>query len=417
MKKLFTIILLFCAHLITYFTAQAQNCRYNDPVFNEITITQNVQYGTNTTIGGAEKVLKFDFYEPKNDALTLRPLVIMAHGGSFVAGDENSPDIVSIAKDLAQRGYCVASINYRLIDGLPQFPLDQFMMKGASLAIFDMKAAIRFFRKDAANDNLYKIDPNYIFIGGASAGAITAVHAAYLSADDNIPTFLTDFIALNGGLEGNSGNDGYPSNVSGVINLCGAIKDTAWIQKNEPPIMSEHGDNDGTVAYGKGFAVVSGIPIVELDGSYVIHQKTNQLGMNSFLRTIPNGEHMAHAMPENAPQTLNDIISFLYPLLNTNEPQCTPLAVPQITNNLNNTNLTLYPNPTTQTTLITLNNPNHTPIQNVKIISLQGQVLSEIKTTNNNTTLQIPTQNLPAGAYQLLISTPTQIIQKTLLIQ
>ena len=37
----------------------------------------------------------------------------------------------------------------------------------------------RYFREDAATINKYNIDPNHIYVGGASAGAIMAVQVEY----------------------------------------------------------------------------------------------------------------------------------------------------------------------------------------------------------------------------------------------
>ena len=38
-----------------------------------------------------------------------------------------------------------------------------------------------------------------------------------------------NYVAENGGLEGNSGNEGYDSHFQGVINLSGAVGDTDWL--------------------------------------------------------------------------------------------------------------------------------------------------------------------------------------------
>ena len=54
--------------------------------------------------------------------------------------------------------------------------------------ISDAKAAIRYFRKDAAtNGNIFGIDPNQIYIGGYSAGAILAVNLAYINDTVGVP--------------------------------------------------------------------------------------------------------------------------------------------------------------------------------------------------------------------------------------
>ena len=57
----------------------------------------------------------------------------------------------------ARRGYVAASIDYRLYDGV-LFPTpDSLVMADEMLkAVSDMKAAVRFFREDADQSNIYK---------------------------------------------------------------------------------------------------------------------------------------------------------------------------------------------------------------------------------------------------------------------
>ncbi|PIZ56114.1 MAG: carboxylesterase, partial [Candidatus Tagabacteria bacterium CG_4_10_14_0_2_um_filter_40_13] len=53
-----------------------------------------------------------------------------------------------------------------------------------------MKAAVRYFRKDAATANLYKVDPNVAFIGGISAGSFIGIYYSYLDQPSEIPTSI-----------------------------------------------------------------------------------------------------------------------------------------------------------------------------------------------------------------------------------
>ena len=58
-----------------------------------------------------------DIYQPTGDNVTHRPLVILAHGGSFVNGTRSSDyPITALCADLAHKGYVTVSIDYRLID-------------------------------------------------------------------------------------------------------------------------------------------------------------------------------------------------------------------------------------------------------------------------------------------------------------
>jgi len=323
------ILLVFSTFLFSLQIIIAQTAcgdRYQTDIFTDVTVTQDVQYGSNTDAAGELKNLIFDFYEPTNDVLAARPLIIWAHGGAFVTGNENASDIITLCEAFSKKGYVNASINYRLLSTpyiLEQVaagvPVEDVFFDGVVKAVGDMKAAIRFFRQDAANENIYNIDPTQIYIGGASAGAMTAIHAAYLNeaADFDNYTVLDamQFINANGGFEGNSGNDGYSSAVSGVINLCGAIASVDFMQANEAPIVSIHGDEDSIVPYALGYSSANGIDIIEMQGSFLINEQANSLGINSALWTLVGEEHMAHANDANFPQTISFISDFLYPLI------------------------------------------------------------------------------------------------------
>ena len=151
-------------------SAQCDGERYREFIFESLDITTDVQYGNNYDLNGNDVALLLDVYEPSGDSQELRPLVIFAHGGSFVGGSKEGADVVPICQDLAKMGFVTSSINYRL--GLPltlalQEPATEAVMRG----YHDMKAAIRFFRKDIAeNGNTYGIDTDEIYIGGVSAG-------------------------------------------------------------------------------------------------------------------------------------------------------------------------------------------------------------------------------------------------------
>src|SRR5690625_7320084 len=67
--------------------------------------------------------LKFDFFEPKEDSLELRPLVLLCHTGSFLPHPLNesvngSKDddyaTIDIARRLAKMGYVEDNMDYRL---------------------------------------------------------------------------------------------------------------------------------------------------------------------------------------------------------------------------------------------------------------------------------------------------------------
>ena len=187
-----------------------------------------------------------DIYQPSNDTTTDRPLLIFAHGGTYVAGNKNNPTMVSLCEAFAKRGYVTASIQYRLTSALNLILPNAYDIFSQTVlnAVSDMKAAVRFFRKDFfENGNTYGINPNQIFVGGNSAGAVTAAHLTVID-ENQIPNEFQSYFDLAGGMQGNSGNFGYSSEVNGAILLAGAINSVDFIDVDDKPIVSLHAIDD-----------------------------------------------------------------------------------------------------------------------------------------------------------------------------
>lgn len=269
-------------------TSTCDGGRFYDKLYT-VDKTSNVNYGQNVNFYGQNQTLRFDFYEPEGDTLEKRPLIIWAFGGSFLFGDKLSPDIVQLSNEFAARGYTCAAIDYRI----SFFPINQYQTLTAVVrAVHDMRAAVRFFRKDAMTDNIYNIDPDRIFVGGVSAGGITAVQVGYLDLDSEVPSAVAGETDSLGGIEGLSGNLGYSSKPNLIINLCGAVGDTNWIEPNDIPIVSLHGTNDGTVPIGSEEIEVNGVPIgFFVDGSASLHVRADNMGVDNLLHTWYGAGH------------------------------------------------------------------------------------------------------------------------------
>ena len=54
-----------------------------------------------------------DVYEPTGDTMAFRPLIIWAHGGSFLGGDKGDSDVAALCQRFTKRGFVCASVNYR----------------------------------------------------------------------------------------------------------------------------------------------------------------------------------------------------------------------------------------------------------------------------------------------------------------
>ncbi|MDG2275346.1 MAG: alpha/beta hydrolase [Flavobacteriaceae bacterium] len=142
--------------------------------------------------------LKLDVYYPDNNS-TNRPVFMFIHGGSFVGGSKSKSEIISMADYYSSRGWVFVSIDYRTatnvgtnysgiapqiwIDSLEQTTAQEYIPIGIAMyaAQRDAKAALRWI---VANTSLYKINTDYITVGGGSAGAITAITLGISNQED-----------------------------------------------------------------------------------------------------------------------------------------------------------------------------------------------------------------------------------------
>ena len=274
------------------------NNRYIDEIF-DVDIEYNVQYGQNInqSLLGSQYTedLYMDIYTPYNDESDNRPLIFFMFGGSFVSGSRSSSDIVALCTKYAKRGYVAVAIDYRLSQHLLLFnPNEENAYKAVMKAVHDVKAAIRYFKMNDELYDDYKIDVNRVFTGGYSAGAVTAINAAYLNEFEELPEFLIDDFDGIGGFEGFSGNPGYSSEFHGIVNLSGAVGSQDWIIQGDIPIVSMHGDQDDTVPYDNSLITLFGLNIA-VDGSYIIHDRMLELGNYSALHTYYNQGHAPYS--------------------------------------------------------------------------------------------------------------------------
>ena len=128
-----------------------------------------------------------DIYEPEGDANTMRPLIIMGHGGFFIGGENDNPDVLALCQDLTKMGYVVGSITYRL--GVDNF-LDVSNALGPVrvAGIPRRESCSALFQKNGAEDgNPWGIDPDRIYFAGVSAGGFIGLHMAYVDDESEIP--------------------------------------------------------------------------------------------------------------------------------------------------------------------------------------------------------------------------------------
>ncbi|KUG08239.1 alpha/beta hydrolase [Solirubrum puertoriconensis] len=367
--------------------------RYWQPRFQQVTVTRGVEYGSAPDLTGNTQVLRLNLYEPAGDTVRRRPLIVFAHEGAFLTGNCDDAFMNAICTRMAQLGYVAASIDYRV--GF--FPLDSLNVGQAAVrATQDMRAVIRFFRRDAATVRQYRVHPNYIFAAGSSAGGFMALQVGYLDKPSEVPSYIN----LNrlGGLEGNSGNPGYSSRVAGVINLSGALGSLSWLEPGNVPLCSVHGTADAVVPYGVGKAWgFAASP--RLFGSGAIKPQADALGIPNVLRTLRNAPHVPYngSSPSSVAYfdtTYQTVRAFLRPLLR--QPG-TVLSAAQSNNLVSE--LQVYPVPAQQ--LIVLEATGQQPFRprQVELLDAKGRVVRRFLWDKPR--MLIPRDNLPEGTYYL----------------
>ena len=226
------------------------------------TVMTDVVY---STIPGY-RPLHLDLYRASVNA-TPHPLVVFVHGGGWWAANQRAAsaflDFPAVLANLAQRGYVVASIEYRLSGEAP-FPAQ----------LLDLQEAVRFLRANAAR---FGIDPAKVALWGISAGAQLAAYdavtcgTASAGSFDKAPGGESDCVQGLVGWFGPYDLDAHVRETKGDASVrallhCGAdacapaaLADSSpirFVDAKDPPVLLIHGTDDLQVlpAQSKAFA-------------------------------------------------------------------------------------------------------------------------------------------------------------------
>jgi len=223
MKKLVCSLLsLIVLASFSYVRAEEKGVRYLMEVFPDVSVQKDVVFGQVKDRSGKMLDLTMDIFQPKNDTLIKRPLVVWIHGGGFVSGSKEN--MLSRCDGFAKLGYVAVTINYRL-----SRTLTGVIETAVSDAVADSQLAIDFLRTHALE---YGIDVDQIFVGGSSAGGITSLHLAY---------------------ENNGWNK---QGILGVVDLWGALFDLSCVDPTDPPVIIIHGEQDNVVPFALSPALI-----------------------------------------------------------------------------------------------------------------------------------------------------------------
>ena len=251
------------------------NTRYLDTVFTATSTQTGIPYGASAIFGDSmASPLLLDLYAPSEDTAAARPVLVWIHGGGFVSGTRTAGQIPRLARSMALRGYVSVSISYRL-----RSPGERAADPGNTVrdAVHDARAAVRWVR---ANSAAHRLDPTRIAVIGSSAGAVTALFAAYEDAWG----------------EGESGNPGVSSDVQAVVSFWGSLPGAAdsVMQAGGPPLLIFHGTEDTTVPFSEAEELVA---------------RAVEIGLPHRLVTLTG---QGHAAWNNVPLFEAEMAPFLY---------------------------------------------------------------------------------------------------------
>lgn len=279
--------------------ANGQYCtndlRYTETSFfdsSEITIATNIQYGTALDFQGNQDTLLLDLYYPNLtiDTAAKRPFIMLLHGGGFSSGGKQIGDIRDLCIHLTLRGFVCASIGYRLGHDFSEYG----QYKARYRAIQDGHAAMRFVVNNA---NAVRIDTSWLFVGGQSAGALTALGVVYADPFelDSI-SLLYNATATSvelGNLYTSGNNLTNTFSIKGIFNNWGGIVESEVDIHEMIPTIAFHGELDTLVPIDADNSFIH----YTLNGSRAIH---NDLVSNNICSELTVDTTGGHGVYRNA---------------------------------------------------------------------------------------------------------------------
>ncbi|MBL7808081.1 MAG: alpha/beta hydrolase, partial [Saprospiraceae bacterium] len=193
MKKQF--LFLACMLCSVYMVAQNP---YTTKQYS-VRVEKDLVYGAMPNYAGISTTLLLDLYKPVGDNNPSRPLLVLVHGGSWLGGCKEG--FANMAAEMAQRGYVVAAVNYRLgwhKSGGPIANPFTDAQAGATLyaadsselirALYrgqqDVKGAIRWLKARADFDSTCT---ERVLVGGESAGGFVSMAVGFLDRAEEKP--------------------------------------------------------------------------------------------------------------------------------------------------------------------------------------------------------------------------------------
>ncbi len=172
-------ILIISAVLMLIFTVKANSVSAARAVALVPPTASNVPYGTDP-----KQVM--DVYAAP--ASQLRPAVVVVHGGGWSRGDKSERGIANVASQLAENGFAVFNINYRLAtDAKP----------GYTMQPADLRLVTAWIQQNGAQ---YGADTTNINFVGGSAGAHLVSYTSQLM-NQEVPGTIRSVVSFSGPMD------------------------------------------------------------------------------------------------------------------------------------------------------------------------------------------------------------------------
>ncbi|MCC6539671.1 MAG: alpha/beta hydrolase fold domain-containing protein [Bryobacterales bacterium] len=208
------------------------------------------------------------------------PGVVLIHGGGFSSGSRDS--LLPMAERLARQGYVAATVSYRLAPAY-QFPIP----------LFDIKAAVRFLRANAAR---LRLDKEHVGALGVSAGAtyaqLLAVTRGFVQfegngAHRNESSSVDCAVSFYGRSDLRRGYEGSRNAAEALPPLLGGDRAQAldahyrasplhWVTPGAAPVLAIHGTRDANVPFEQSVWLV---------------ERMRSMGVEAELETIAEAGH------------------------------------------------------------------------------------------------------------------------------
>lgn len=196
--------------LVALLTALASSAQPQQPraVQRSEDPPEGVRVQTDIEYATKSQAQTLDLYLPEEGSGSLRPALVVVHGGGWRGGDKQRGQWARIPAQYARDGYVAISVNYRLTGEAP-WPAQ----------IEDVKAAVRWLRAHAPE---YRVDPGRIGAYGNSAGA-----------------HLVSLLGLAKKADGLEGSGPHQEQSSLVQAVCASATPTDFLNWREPGAVPE----------------------------------------------------------------------------------------------------------------------------------------------------------------------------------